>query len=208
MKARSLLYIAVTSAILATGLLPVFAQSQRYPTAREMQRLRILFRQRIQATQNNEVGAGYIQDRRSQAEVQNRQSFVRNWSRVEPALAPFLGSWSGYEEVLHIYPSSVRGRACIVITGEGHGSFTTGSISNGQIRYSNQKVLFIEGNYMGVATVENNKPAIQVEIPLNSPTPLVPISQLREYMEPSEYSIIRQQFNAAGCTASLPNRRR
>jgi hypothetical protein len=208
MIARSLLYIALTSAILATGLLPVFAQSQRYPTPGEMQRLRILFRQQIRATQNNEVRAGYIQDRRSRAEVQNRESFVRNWSRVEPALAPFLGIWSGYEETLHIYPSNIRGRACIVITGEGHGSFTTGSIYNGQIRYSNQEVLFIEGNYMGIATVENNKPSIQVEIPLNSPTPLVAIAQLRESMEPSEYSIIRQQFNTAGCTASLPNRRR
>jgi len=207
MKGRSILGLVVSLAVLGAGSLPVLAQSQRYPTATQLQRLRQQFRQSIRSIQNDQVGANYIQDRRTQAQRQNRESFVRAWSNIEPEAATFFGSWSGYEEIRHIYPSNIRGRVCIVTTGEGYGSVSLGFVSNGQIRTNNGEVIFKEGNYLGVAKLDNNKPVIPLEIPLNSPKPLETATQLREFIiEVQDKNRVIQQFNASGCTASLPNR--
>ncbi len=46
MKVRSLLSLIISCAVLAAGSLSVFAQSQRYPTDAEIQRLIREFQQR------------------------------------------------------------------------------------------------------------------------------------------------------------------
>ncbi|MFB2917757.1 hypothetical protein [Aerosakkonema funiforme] len=208
MKGRSLVGLMVSLVVLGAGSLPVLAQSQRYPTVTQMQRLRQEFRQFIRLTQTDQVGANYILDRRTQAERQNRESFVRAWLNIEPEAAPFFGSWSGFEEIRHIYPSNVRGRVCVITTGEGYGSVSLGFVSNRQIRTNNGEVIFKEGNYLGVARLDNNKPVITLEIPLNSPRPLETTTQLREFIiEVQDKNRVVQQFNAAGCTASRPTRR-
>lgn len=207
MKERSLLGLMVILTVFGTGSLAVFAQSQRYLTAAEMQRVRQEFRQLIRLRQNDQIGANYIQDRRTQAERKNRELFVRAWSNLEPEAAPFFGSWSGFEEIRHIYPSNVRSRVCIFTTGEGYGNLSMGFMSNGQILTSNGEVIFKEGSYLGVAKFDNNKPVITLEIPLNSPRLLKTATQLREFIfEVQDKNRAVQQFNNAGCTTSLPRR--
>lgn len=208
MKGRSLIGFGVSLAILGTGSLPVFAQSQRYLTNVELQRMRQQFRQVIDSNRQNEASANYIRDRRTPAERQKIQSFVGAWSKVDPAVAPFLGSWSGYEEVSHIYPSNVKGRVCIIVTGEGSGGFSLGSVSNEQIRTPDGEVIFKQGNYLGRAIFQNNKPKLIDVIPANNPQSLEPVQRISSYISDFQVkNVIIQQFKAAGCTASPPNKR-
>ena len=196
-------------------LAPVLAQSQRYPTATEMRRLREQFRQKIQLVERER--AHYFQGRRTQQEKQARESFVRAWSKVDPVIAPFLGSWATNENSLNIYPSNTRGRVCLIWTGDEDGKLILGSVSNGQIRArdarsareAHRSLFFREGKYLGSAVVENNKPKIDLDIPLNSPSPLEapPRGSIYESIDAQQTNEIVRKFNAAGCTDSLPRRR-
>jgi hypothetical protein len=119
-----------------------------------------------------------------------------------------MGIWSGYEHSEHIYPSNTKGKVCIVSTGEGSGSLTTGILSNGLIKINGRKImLFKEGNFLGSALLKNGRfVSDNGEIPLNNPGPIEPLNRLLESIfEASEKNQISQQFKAAGCTSSLPN---
>jgi len=196
MKGKALISFGLSLGILAVSSIPVFAQqqSERYPTATEMQRVRDQFRQMIQSTS--------IKDRRTQNQKQARESFVRTWSKVDAAVAPFLGTWSGAEESTSIYPSNTKGRVCLIWNGEATGSLSIGTVSNSQIRTRDRSVFFKEGNYLGIATVKNNKADVTVELPLNNPRTLQAAIQLPINNKQEKARII-QEFNAAGCTASL-----
>ncbi|MDM3845993.1 MAG: hypothetical protein PT116_13325 [Aphanizomenon gracile PMC638.10] len=203
----SLFILGFSLITLGVNELSVLAQT-RQPTNAEIKRLRQELQQQIRRTKNNNVGAGYLQDRRTQVEKKTRESFVRAWSKTEPGLAPFMGIWSGYENSEHIYPSNTKGQVCIVSTTEGYGSFKTGILSNGLIKTNGGEVLFKEGNYyLGSAFLKNGRfVSNNSEIPLHSPTPVEPLNRLFEYIsEASEKNQISQQFKAAGCTSSLPN---
>jgi hypothetical protein len=78
--------------------LPASAQSQRYATNEEVNKLRQEFHQRIPKVKGFlKSGAGFGRDRRTQADFQNRQNFIQAWSRISPNAAHFLGEWSGQE---------------------------------------------------------------------------------------------------------------
>lgn len=201
----SLLILGFSVLTLGTSQLSVLAQT-RQPTNVEIGRLRQQFQQFIRSTKNNSIGAGYIQDRRTQVEKNTRESFVRSWSKIEPGLAPFMGVWYGYENSKHIYPSKTKGCVCVISTGEGYGDFDIGVLSNGVITTSRGGVLFKEGNYLGSGLlrdgrfVENNG-----EIPFHSPRPLEPLTKLLgNIFESPDKSQVSQQFKAAGCISSRP----
>jgi hypothetical protein len=202
----SLFILGLSLMTLGVNQLSALAQT-RQPTNAEIKRLRQELQQDIRLIKNNSTGASYLQDTRTQLEKNTRESFVSAWSKTEPRLAPFFGIWGGYESVRHIYPSNIKGRVCVVKTGEGYGSVTTGIFSNGVIKTNVGEVLFKEGNYyLGAALLKNGKFVSDYgEIPLHSPSPLEPLNKLLNYIfEPSEKNQISQQFKAAGCTSSLP----
>ena len=207
---RSLFILGFSLITLGVNELSVLAQT-RQPTNAELKKLRQELQQFIRSVKNNRTGVGYlqVQDRLTQVEKKTRESFVRAWSKTEPGLAPFMGIWSGYEHSEHIYPSNTKGKVCIVSTGEGSGSLTTGILSNGLIKINGRKImLFKEGNFLGYALLKNDRfVSDNGEIPLNNPTPIEPLNRLLlEYIsEASEKSKIEKQFKAAGCTSSLPN---
>ena len=199
---RSLFILGFSLITLGVNELSVLAQT-RQPTNAEIKRLRQELQQQI-----SNVGAGSLQDRRTQVEKKTRESFVRAWSKTEPELAPFFGRWVGYENSSHIYPSNSKGRVCVFETAEGSGRLTTGVFSNGVIKTNIGEVLFKEGNYyLGSALLKNGRfVGNNSEIPLHSPRPVESLSGLLEYIfEASEKNQISQQFKAAGCTSSLPN---
>lgn len=194
--------LGLSLTIISAGFLPVFAQQQieRYPTAAEIQRLRSKLREQIR---RNNVG-----DSRSQAEKQRRESFVRAWSRIDPAVAPFLGKWSGYEEGLSVYPSNRRGRVCIIYIGIQEAEFGLGTVSNGVIRADDKSVIIKEGDYLGIVSVRNDRADIPVEIPYNSPTVLQAARQFAQLSaNAQDVDKVVRQFNAAGCMVGLPSRR-
>ncbi|MFB2923452.1 MULTISPECIES: hypothetical protein [Aerosakkonema] len=194
--------LGLSLTIITASFLPVLAQQQfeRYPTAAEIQRLRSKLREQIR---RNNVG-----DSRSQVEKQRRESFVRAWSRIDPAIAPFLGKWSGYEEGLSVYPSNRRGRVCLIYIGIQAADFGLGTVSNEVIRTDDKEVILKEGDYLGVVTVRNDRADIPVEIPYNSPTVLEAARQFAQLSaNAQDVDKVVRQFNAAGCTAGLPSRR-
>ena len=204
---RSLFILGFSLITLGVNELSVLAQT-RQPTNAEIKKLREELQQQISRIKNNNVGPDYLQDTRTQVEKKTRESFVRAWSKTEPGLAPFMGIWSGYEHSEHIYPSNTKGKVCIVSTGEGSGSLTTGILSNGLIKINGRKImLFKEGNFLGSALLKNGRfVSDNGEIPLNNPRRIEPLNRLLESIfEASEKNQISQQFKAAGCTSSLPN---
>ena len=204
-QAKLQLFILGFSLItLTANELSVLAQT-RQPTNTELRKLRQELQQQIRRTKNNNVGAGHLQDSRTQVEKNTRESFVRAWSKTEPELAPFFGLWVGYENISHIYPSNSKGRVCVVETAEGSGRLTTGVFSNGVIKTNIGEVLFKEGNYyLGSALLKNGRfVSNNSEIPLRTPRPVESLSGLLENIfEASEKNQISQQFKAAGCTSS------
>lgn len=199
-NSRVLISFVLSFVILTTSSLKIIAQQQfeRYPTAAEVERLREKLRQQIR---RNNVG-----DMRTQTEKQRRESFVRDWSRVDPVVAPFLGKWSGYEEGLSVYPSNRRGRVCLIYIGIQEADFRLGTVSNGVIRTNDKAVILKEGDYLGVATVRNNQADIPVEIPYNSPTVTQAARQFAQLSaNAQEVDKVVREFNAAGCRAGLPS---
>ncbi|MCW5312956.1 hypothetical protein GTQ43_03550 [Nostoc sp. KVJ3] len=203
---RSLLILGFSIIILAANQLSALAQT-RQPTNAEIKRLRQEFRQIINLKQKDKSYANYIRDRRTSQEKQARASFIDAWSKTEPGLAPFFGVWGGYETARHIYPSNIKGRVCVIKTGEGYGSFDVGVLSNGVIKTNSGEVLFKEGNYLAPVSIKNGRFVVNLvnDIPLNSPTSLEPLTQLLNYIfELPDKSNIAQQFNAADCTNLKP----
>ncbi|MCL1465580.1 hypothetical protein [Argonema galeatum] len=201
-NSRVLISFGLSLVILIASALKIFAQQQleRYPTAAELQRLREKLRQQIR---RNNVG-----DMRTQTDKQRRESFVRDWSRFDPAVAPFLGKWSGYEEGLSVYPSNRRGRVCLIYIGIQAADFGLGTVSNGVIRTNDKAVILKEGDYLGIATVRNNQADIPVEIPYNSPTVTQAARQFAQLSaNAQEVDKVVREFNAAGCRSGLPSGR-
>ncbi|WP_341734516.1 hypothetical protein [Microcoleus sp. EPA2] len=120
MKGRSLLSLIVSFAVLATGSLSVFAQSQRYPTNVEIQKIIREFQQRASSPPySRECCGGTEADTRTAAQRQPLKSFIKAWSQIDPTVAPFLGWWVNNDGDIGVYPSNVRGRVCVIYASPG-----------------------------------------------------------------------------------------
>jgi hypothetical protein len=216
MKVRSLLSLIVSCAVLVTGSLSVFAQSQRYPTDAEIQRLIREFQQRASSPPySRECCGGWEADKRTASQKQPLESFVRNWSQIDPTVAPFLGWWANNDGDIGVYPSNVRGRVCVIRASPAPSyKFSVGSIDKQHIRLTGElagRVLINQKNSSGnvfllVAFVDRDnvaraEPGSDIytypELP-KDPTKL-DISKAN----PQENSKIVREFKAAGCSASI-----
>ena len=85
MKGRSIFKVIVSVTICGISSLPVFA-SERYHTNLEVQQLRQEFPQKTvpQRRQLIKEGRGYGRDNRTASDFENRASFIKAWSRVDP----------------------------------------------------------------------------------------------------------------------------
>jgi hypothetical protein len=213
MKGRSLLSLIVSLALVATASLSVLANSVRYPTDVELKRLRLDFENKVKSSPKITT--------RNTAEIDQLRTLRSAWSKVDPDVTPFLGGYSALEEGKFIYPSSTKGRVCIIDTylssrwgntAESHGILlTVGSVSNGTIRTSNNHVFIQKGDYLGDTYVQKDNEArlygYRLIGSLKSPSPThIPGFNINYFPDWVKQEII-QKFNDAGCTASLPNRR-
>jgi hypothetical protein len=205
--------------IITIGSLSVSAQSQRYPTNAEIQKIIREFQQRASSPPfSRECCGGWEADRRTAAQKQPLESFVKAWSQADPSVAPFLGWWANNDGQIGIYPSNVRGRACVIhVSPRPSYKFTVGSISSGKISLSGDlagRVLLNQRNmsgntfllvaYVGSDNIARAAPGSDIytypELP-QAPTKL-PLSKAN----PQENSRMIREFNATGCTVSLPQR--
>jgi hypothetical protein len=196
--------------IILGSCLPIIAQqSKRYPTENELQQLMNRFRNFVASPSpgNRDL---YIRDRRNETETQKLKAFVRAWLPVNPDVAPFLGQWTALEETKNIYPSSLKGKVCIIQTfirtkNDNGISFAQGTISGKSIKTTNFAFLIQQGNYLGSAFVNttNNQPVIYEYA---WPKPLVDPAKLMSHLPPADINRLLQQFKEAGCSDTLPKR--
>jgi hypothetical protein len=213
MKNKLFSSLTVSLAVISYVSLPILAQSQRYPTDTELRQLSREFQQEIipRAQQSRQFGKG----QRHQA----LEAFTRAWSRIDPATASFLGSWTSGEDDLTIYPSAVPGRACVIWTLAGgshkvNAFFSLGSASNGQLKVkssgwsnnflSSGGVLIRQGNYLGIATVDPDRPRISLYSAFSEPLRAI---ETIPFATREEKERVVGQFYGARCTVSLPNQR-
>lgn len=210
------LILSVAAGLLTVATLPQLTWSQqnpaRYPTATEIERVRSELPRRIREILSGDFSY-YLDDRRTPAQKQEYQRFRNGWSNVNPSIAPFLGSWSGYEQAVNVYPSTTPRRVCIIEFSEmGFWRFTTGMVNGEIIRANDRRLLIRSGNYLSSASVYGNQ-VITSDIPLHSPR--VPESPSRNNLTTLEgedqafrnlVSRTLQGFREAGCTAALPDR--
>lgn len=200
---RSLFILGLSLVMFSANQLSALAQT-RQVTNVELRKLRQELQKAITLSKKN--NSTFIQDHRTAKEKQDRESFIRAWSKIEPGLAPFLGWWWGYEDMRYIYPSNTKGHVCVISSNDGgYGSFATGIFSNGVIQTSRDELLLKERAYLGSASLEKGRFVRNYDIPLNSPKPLEPLTKLfQEISEFQHKSEVYQQFNAAGCTNLKP----
>lgn len=167
------------------------AQTQSHLTDKELQKLMPDFQRQVEYWNQYEEP-----ERQSEA-----RAFAANWSRRDPAVAPFLGSWSGWEETMDIYPSTTEGQVCMIYTSEPEASFRLGNIRNQRIYTDRGGVTFKQGNYIGIAGRNGNEASVYV-YRLIAPTE-VPTRESLKYW--SEGSRVLKQFMAAGCIAISSN---
>ncbi|MEA5488995.1 MULTISPECIES: hypothetical protein [Pseudanabaena] len=190
----------------------IASNTDRYPTTEEVRRLAQEFERNVipSVQRSRQFGLG---ERSRQLDA-----FVRDWSKVDPEVAPFLGSWNKTVSDFMIYPSSSKGRACVVFTlpsrpsGKLDAFFAIASISNGYLQLkpngwnnnflSSGGTLIRNGNYLGIASVEQGKQNIRLQSAFSDP--LRPITSL-PLANTVQNKQVLQQFSDAGCTASLPS---
>ncbi|MFB8796123.1 MAG: hypothetical protein U7126_18325 [Microcoleus sp.] len=190
--------------------LPIIAQqSKRYPTENELQQLMKQFLSFV-ASPSPGNRDFYIRDRRNENETHKLQAFVRAWLPVNPDVAPFLGQWTALEETQNIYPSTIKGKVCIIETfiptaNDIGISFAQGTISGKQVRTSERTILVQQGNYLGVTFINtsNNQAGIYEYA---WPKPLVDPAKLMSYISQADRNRLLQQFKEAGCSDTLPKR--
>ncbi len=104
-------------------------KSERYLSGREIQS----FEPEIQAELRS--GSRFYLDRRTSLETNQINDFVNAWQKVDPSIIPYLGSWTGWESGVDIYPSSTKGQVCIVSTGIGINQYIVdvGRVSNNKL---------------------------------------------------------------------------
>lgn len=173
--------------------------SSRHLSDREIRSLESQFQKASQGV----TGRGYI-DRRQSSEVDQINSFINAWKKVDSSISPFLGSWEGLEEGLSIYPSTFKGKVCVIYSSYGtdgvQSSFNLGAVSGNKL----------------ISDGETGKTVILRKIaPIRSgenSSFLASFQSFRDrgivkaYVFPRMLREIRnRRFTHLGCTASLPS---
>jgi hypothetical protein len=107
------------------------------------------------------------QDVRSSEEKAKASRLEKVYLAVDPTVAPFLGTWSAIEESKMIYPSSVKGRVCIIDfalpsrDGSDSGmSLTTGVVIGDKIFAYDGSVVIREGDFLGSLFTRDGKSSV------------------------------------------------
>lgn len=171
-----------------------YAQTQSYPTDEELQKLMPDFQSQVD----------YWNQYEEPEHQKEAKAFAENWSRRDPTVAPFLGSWVGWEQQMDIYPSTTEGQICIIYT-DGTAQvvgFWLGNVLNQRIYTDRDEVIFRQGNYVGSAWNRDN-PTGEAGVHaygLFAPAEVPTRAYWRDWDEGDQ---VIEQFNAAGCITDL-----
>ena len=196
-----LIGLVATSISFSMGnITEVIAQvSSRHLSDREIRSLESQF----QKASKGVTGRGHT-DLRQLSEVDQINSFINAWKKVDSSVSPFLGNWEGLEESLSIYPSTFKGKVCVIYSSYGtdgvQSSFNLGAVSGNKL----------------ISDGETGKTVILRKIaPIRSgenSSFLASFQSFRDrgivkaYVFPRMLREIRnRRFTHLGCTASLPS---
>ena len=173
--------------------------SNRYLSNQEIRVLESQFQKASQGV----TGRGYT-DRRQSSEVVQINNFVNAWGKVDSSISPFLGNWEGLEESLSIYPSTSKGKVCVIYSFYGtdgvQSSFNSGTISvNKLISDGETGKTVILRKTAPVRSGENSTFSASFQSFRDS-------GIVRAYVFPKMLRELRdRKFTRLGCTASLPS---
>lgn len=173
----------------------VHAQVFRFPTEDEVQELMEEARQEI--LRLREMGM-YV-DLRTPAEREAATAFSAAWAAVDPAIAPFLGDWSAWDEGKAIYPSPNPGVVCIVDIYPESYSFSMGFVVNQKIYTTTSSTLVLDNEFLVSLFVSDQQPS---QYPYISPRPLEHPATIG-YIAQLAPEVI-EQFDQAGCITDEP----
>jgi hypothetical protein len=190
--------LSCTTLIITFGMSTqlAYAQTQSYLTDEELGKLMPDFQRQVEYWNQYEEP-----ERQSEARV-----FAESWSRRDPAVAPFLGTWAGWEETMDIYPSTTEGQVCIIYT-DGTSQvvgFELGNVLNQRIYTEGGGVTFKQGNYVGDAWNKDNhtgEAGVNVYRLIAPAEP--PTRESLSYWDDGDR--ILDKFKASGCLAEAPN---
>ena len=174
--------------------------SERYPTPQEMQQLMSEFQRQITRLPETIKIAPVYEDRRSPLEKQQYESFIQAWTKIDPTIAPFLGSRQIIEDFL-VYPSRIKGRVCIIQPYfvneiENGVNLAIGKVENDRILTDAKQIIFVKKNYMGVAQVYRGKAIVSL---LPPPKALPKLSTILY----SQSKSIQEWLQRANCSDRL-----
>lgn len=182
---------------------PVFAYSLRYPTEAEIQEL----------MDELPIQTRFIFPSRLEPNLSEFNEFVKAWNQVDPAVAPFLGDWTGYTQLqLGVYPSKTPGRVCLIdytVDPVLVAGFSVGYVVGDRIETLGElgRAIFIKsGEYLGLYEISDLQPRLYT---FGKPAALIPPSELldpnQSFIDNPEIAArIIAEFEAAGCLSSLP----
>ncbi|MGB3491401.1 MAG: hypothetical protein WBA57_01645 [Elainellaceae cyanobacterium] len=173
------------------------AQVFRFPTEDEVHELMEEARQEI--LRLREMGM-YV-DLRTPAEREAATAFSAAWAEVDPAIAPFLGDWSAWDEGKAIYPSPNPGVVCIVDIYPEEYSFSMGFVVNHKIYTTTYSTLVLDNEFL-VSLFVSDDDQQPGQYPYISPRPLEHPATLG-YIAQLAPEVI-EQFDQAGCITDEP----
>lgn len=204
-KVKTLFLTTTFLGLLSVLGVSAYAKTPRYPTAAEIKK---------QMPSISE-GIKYWQNETKSAPVDIKQrNFARAWSKINPSVAPFLGTWWVSESSVSIYPTNVKGRVCLISFSSGiedtpstpNGTaidFSTGTVVNNQIRQSDNRygsVLFRHGKYLVDVIYLNSESKIYSQV--YNPSSLESVQSWGEYLTPKLKNQLFRKYKAAGCTTA------
>jgi hypothetical protein len=183
--------------IAAIALLPLpgLAQSERHPTAAEIEQLLQEMRQNIP----NLIETGIYSDRRSPEVRQQRDDFVAAWAEVDAAIAPFLGDWIAIEENLAIFPTANPGEVCIIDSYLDLSDFYLGWVIEGQLYTDVNLTLVLDSGFLVSTFVYDNQAA---HYEYANPRPVA--DPATSFYFAQYHPEIVEQFQQAGCLVESP----
>ncbi|MBW4522381.1 MAG: hypothetical protein KME16_22230 [Scytolyngbya sp. HA4215-MV1] len=175
--------------------LPGFAQSERHPTDAEITGLLREMRREMP----NLMKSGVYRDRRNSEERRQREAFVKAWSQLDRAIAPFLGNWTAIEENVEIYPASKRGEVCIIDSYLDETDFYLGRVVNGKLRTDTNLTFVLDSRFLvSTFVVENRAGHYEYANPRPVDNPLTSTYYVKNHPK------VVEQFQQAGCLLGIP----
>ncbi|MEM9503560.1 MAG: hypothetical protein AAGA01_06345 [Cyanobacteria bacterium P01_E01_bin.43] len=175
--------------------LPSFAQSERHPTAAEIEDQLQAMRQNILQL----MRTGIYDDRRPHAMRLQRDTFAEAWSEVDAATAPFLGDWTAIEENLAIYPTANPGEVCVIDSHLDLSDFYLGQVVEGHLVTDINLTFVLDSGFL-VSTFVYDDEAARYEYA--NPRPLADPAASPYYVE--YHPEIVEQFQQAECLTESP----